>query len=81
MLRDKFGFQGKSEADFMIWLGREEVCFNGKETPINRIFRWFALEYESQEANAVRGIAGNRRSKVVLAKDATRDVAVRGRRG
>ncbi|KFY03551.1 hypothetical protein V490_00144 [Pseudogymnoascus sp. VKM F-3557] len=54
-LQNEFGYQGKSDTDFMVWLGREEVCFNGKETPINKIFRWFALEYERQEGRAVRG--------------------------
>ncbi|OBT70627.1 hypothetical protein VF21_10672, partial [Pseudogymnoascus sp. 05NY08] len=37
-LQDEFGYQGKSDTDFMTWLGREEVCFNGKETLINKIF-------------------------------------------
>ena len=78
-LRQEFGFQGKSDSDFMTWLGQEEVCFDGKETPINRIFRWFALEYECQEGTAVRRIAGIRRPKAALVKDTTRDAAGRGR--
>jgi hypothetical protein len=53
-IKNDFGFRGKGEADLMAWLGRTEICFNGKETPMYKIFRWFAREYEKQEITAVR---------------------------
>ena len=53
-VRHDFGYQGKSEKAFLKWLGRKEVILGGTETPISKIFRWFAHEYEQQEAATIR---------------------------